>query len=98
MTYNENNGETITETTILNQKHGNVNGMLFLNEIIGVVYFVVVRRHRCIIRDTQSTISAKNQLNGLFQFANLAMTDNINSRVRMPNAQQKYLQKQGWTL
>jgi hypothetical protein len=77
LSIDENKDVTITSTTILNQKHGKVNVMLFLNEIIGVAYIVVVKRHRCIIRDTQNTISAENQLNGLFQFANLAMTNNI---------------------
>jgi hypothetical protein len=66
--------------------------MLYSNGIIGVVYIVVVGRHRFIIRDTQNTILGKNQLNGLFQYVNLAMTNNINDKLKMPNAQQAAFQ------
>jgi len=62
--------------TISNQKHGKENGMLSLKETIGVAYIAVVGRHKFIIRDTQNTISEKNQLNGSFQYANLVMTNN----------------------
>ena len=56
---------------------GNENDMSFLKETIGNVYIVVLVRHRFITKDMQRETSEKNQSNGLFQFVNLAMTNNI---------------------
>ena len=82
MKQNANNAVNITEMTISNQKHGKENGMLSLKETIGVAYIAVVGRHKFIIRDTQNTILGKSQSNGLFQYANLVMTNNIIDRVK----------------
>ena len=56
---------------------GNENDMSFLKETIGNVYIVVLVRHRFITKDMQRETLEKNQSNGLFQFVNLAMTNNI---------------------
>ena len=56
---------------------GSENDMSFSKETIGNVSTVVLVRHRFITKDMQRETLEKNQSNGLFQFANHAMTDNI---------------------
>ena len=56
---------------------GSENDMSFSKETIGNVSTVVLVRHRFITKDMQRETLEKNQSNGSFQFANLAMRDNI---------------------
>ncbi|MEQ8424248.1 MAG: hypothetical protein RIA63_06025, partial [Cyclobacteriaceae bacterium] len=70
----------IIEINILNRRIGNENGMLYSSEITGVVCTVVVMLLRSIINDMQKEISVRNQSNGLCQFANHVMTNNIVDR------------------
>lgn len=56
---------------------GNENDMLFSKETIGHVFTVENVRHKYITKNMRRERLEKNQSNGLFQFANLAMTDNI---------------------
>lgn len=60
--------------------NGNESGMLCSSEITGVVYTVVLVRHRFITRDMQKEILEKNRLNGSCQFASPAMTSNTDIR------------------
>jgi hypothetical protein len=59
---------------ILNRMSGNENDMLYSSEITGVVCIAVAALLRFITNVMQKKISERNQLNGSFQFANLAMT------------------------
>jgi len=56
---------------------GSENDMLFSKETIGHVSTVENVRHKYITKDMRRETSEKNQSNGLFQFVNLAMTNNI---------------------
>ena len=56
---------------------GSENDMSFSKETIGNVFTVVLVRHKFITNDTQRETLEKNQLNGSFQFVNLAITKNI---------------------
>ena len=56
---------------------GSENDMSFSKETIGNVFTVVLMRHKFITNDTLRETLEKNQLNGSFQFVNLAMTKNI---------------------
>lgn len=56
---------------------GSENNMSFSKETIGNVFTVVLVRHKFITNDMQRETLEKNQLNGSFQFVNLAMTKNI---------------------
>ena len=56
---------------------GSENDMSFLKETIGNVSTAVLVRHKFIIKDMRKETLEKNQSNGSFQFANLAMTNNI---------------------
>ncbi len=64
---------------------GSENDMLFSKETIGHVSIVEKVLHKCITKDMRRESLEKNQSNGLFQFVNLAMTNNIEKK---PNAQQ----------
>ena len=61
----------------LNLTIGNENDVLYSREITGVAYIVVVTPLRFITNDMQRETSEKNQSNGSFQSANLAMTNSI---------------------
>ena len=56
---------------------GSENDMLFSKETIGNASTVVLVRQRFITKDMQRETLEKNQSNGSFQFATLAMTNNI---------------------
>jgi hypothetical protein len=66
---------------------GSENDMSFSKETIGNVSTVVLVRHKFIIKDMRKETLEKNQLNGSFQFVNLAMTNNIENK--KPNAQHR---------
>ena len=65
---------------------GKENAMLFSNETIGHVFTVENERHKYITKDMRKETLEKNQSNGLFQFVNLAMINNIEKN-KKPNAQ-----------
>jgi hypothetical protein len=67
---------------------GKENAMLFSNETIGHVFTVENERHKYITKDMRKETLEKNQSNGLFQFVNLAMTNNIEKN-KKPNAQHR---------
>ena len=56
---------------------GSENEMSFSKETIGNVFTVVLERNKFITNDTLRETLEKNQLNGSFQFVNLAMIKNI---------------------
>lgn len=64
---------------------GKENAMLFSNETIGHVFTVENERHKYITKDMRKETLEKNQSNGLFQFVNLAMTNNIEKKSRTHN-------------
>ena len=77
---NENVVGIITGMNILNLMIGNAKDILCLSETTGVAFTVANVQLKFIIEDMQRRTLGKNQLGGLFQYANIVMTLNIDSQ------------------